>query len=204
MIEFLESGMIFRLDENNCFRIEKHPKARKSYRNCTQGVKACEFVTYANGRHVFVEAKSSAPQAPAGLIEDLTLNGCPIPKNWTVYDNYRTFLRNVCQKFIDSFSLLKAISDGCHGYSEKLNLTLAQPFSDIKKIEFVLILNIAGATNNKRESLVGLRDALVNEMRPFFDLWNISTDAMKVFWPEQAQIRYGFLIDLSVKSMVKK
>ncbi len=122
------------------------------------------------------------------------LNDARMPDNWTAYDNYTTFLRDITKKFVDSYSILRAISEGSHGIEELKNLPLPSTRVEKDKIEFVLILNLASdAGNVKRESLSNLRDALTNEMRPFFSVWNISPDAVKVCWPEQAQAKYNFL-----------
>ncbi len=193
MTEFLESGMTFRLDDANCFRVEQHELVKKSWRTSSQNNKACEFVTVINSRHVFVEAKSSAPKGSAGKVADLTLNGEKIPDNWTAYDNFTTYLRDISKKFIDSYNILKAISSGRHGRKSIEALRLPEVAVDNDHLEFVLIINLPdNAGNTHRDSLANLRDALTNEMRPFLEIWKISTDAVKVCWPEQARRRYGF------------
>ncbi|MBD5174360.1 MAG: hypothetical protein HDT06_00895 [Bacteroidales bacterium] len=193
MTEFIESGMSFKLSDDNCFRIEEHKLVRKTVKHSTQNLKACEFVSYVNNRHVFVEAKSSAPKGPAGKVEDLKLNGKSMPANWTAYDNFTSYLRDITKKFVDSYNILRSISEGYHGAEEKGELKLPNKNISSEKIEFVLILNLpSDAGNTKRESLANLRDALTNEMRPFLSIWNISSDAIKVCWPEQACARYGF------------
>lgn len=187
-----ESGMTFQIDENNCFVIEKHPLVTKGYKS-SQNNKACEFVTFSRDSHVFVEAKKSAPRGSNGNIDDLKLNGEGFPDNWTAYDNYTTFLREISKKFIDSYSILKSICEGHHGENEKKNLDLASKDVNNNAIEFVLILNIqAKEGNTKLDSIANLRDALTNEMRPFLSIWHISPDSVKVLWPEQAHARYSF------------
>lgn len=195
MMEFVESGLNFRLADNNCFRIEKHSLALKHHRHSSQNIKACEFISFIKDRMVFVEAKSSAPLNTNGKVEDLMLNGVKMPDNWTAYDNYTTFLRNITKKFVDSYNILRAISEGRHGIEERKNLHLPSTTVDNENIEFVLILNLpSNAGNVKRESLSSLRDALTNEMRPFLSIWRIPSDAVKVCWPEQAQTKYNFLV----------
>lgn len=192
-----ESGMKFQLEDNNCFRIEKHALANTNCRNSTRNNKACEFIIFKNGLHVFVEAKSSAPKSPAGNVSDLKLNGNPMPNNWCAYDNYTTYLRDIAKKFIDSFNILHAIAVGRHGDHERNTINLPQVKPDNDKIEFVLVLNIPSVAGNVvRESLAHLNDALTNELRPFLKTWNISTTAVKVFWPEQAHKRYNFLPEI--------
>lgn len=193
MIEFDESGMRFSLDNDNCFRAERHPLATRGYKTSTQNLKACEFISYINGRHVFVEAKSSAPQKRNGSVDDLMLNGKPMPENWTAYDNYTTFLRDITKKFVDSYTILRAIREGHHGQAEKDGLHLPDKPVDNGLIEFVLILNIRDdAGNVVRDAFANLKDALTNEMRPFLNVWRISSASVKVCWPGAAQ-HYGFL-----------
>ena len=43
------------------------------------------------------------------------LNDKHMPKNWIAYDNYRTFLRDIAKKFIDSFYILRALTEYRHG-----------------------------------------------------------------------------------------
>ncbi|MDE6315849.1 MAG: hypothetical protein K2L71_05220 [Muribaculaceae bacterium] len=197
MIEFEESGLTFRLDEDNCFRVEQHPLANRGYKTSTHNIKACEFISYINGRHIFVEAKSSAPRKRNGSVDDLTLNGNPMPDNWTAYDNYTTFLRDITKKFVDSYSILKAIREGLHGQDAKDGLHLPDKTVSNSQIEFVLILNIRdNAGNVVRDSFANLKEALTNEMRPFLNVWKISSNAVKVCWPGAAR-HYGFLTELN-------
>ena len=81
MIEFEESGLQFRLSDDNCFRIEKHRLALKHHRYSSQNIKACEFISFIKGRMVFVEAKSSAPVTTPGKVEELMLHGEKMPDN---------------------------------------------------------------------------------------------------------------------------
>ena len=192
MIEFEESGLHFQLPDSNCFRIEKHPLVCKGYRS-TQNLRACEFVTHLNGRFVFVEAKSSCPKGPSGNVGNVKLGNAELPPNWTIYDNYTTFLRHISKKFVDSYHILRAIYEGYHGEDEKKNLNLTVTGIKNSPIEFVLVINIPENSGNTiKESLAPLKDALTNEMRPFLKLWNISTASVKVMWPEQCN-RYGFM-----------
>lgn len=197
-MEIEESGMLFQLDDDNCFHIEKHSLADTNCRNSTRNNKVCEFITFAYNRHVFVEAKSSAPKGRSGCVSDLMLYGKSMPKNWTAFDNYTSYLRDIAQKFIDSFNILHALSIGRHGEREILQIKLPEFHPNKSAVEFVLILNIPSSVGNVvRESLSPLRDALINELRPFLKTWRIPTDSVKIFWPEQAQFRYNFLPDIS-------
>lgn len=114
-MEIIESGMTFILEDNNCFHIEKHALGKTNCKRSTRNNKVCEFITFAHNRHVFVEAKSSAPKGPSGNVADLQLNGNPMPDNWRAFDNYTTYLHDIAQKFIDSFHILQAIAVGRHG-----------------------------------------------------------------------------------------
>lgn len=192
MIEVKESGLTFNLDDDNCFRVEEHPVVRRKYGGSSQGNKACEFVTVVDGRHIFVEVKSSAPKGRTGYVRDLTLNGAPMPENWTAYDNYTTYLHDITKKFVDSYHLFRSVAEGNHGPCESLNLPEHKLERD--RIEFVLIVNIPTEVRAAvKDSFANLKDALTNEMRPFLVMWGISTAAVKVFWPEQARDRYHFL-----------
>lgn len=191
-----ESGMVFRLPDDNCFPVEKHHLAKASWQTTSQNIKACEFVTYDNDKHVFVEAKSSAPLGRNGNVGDLRLNGKKLPDNWTAYDNYTTFLRNITKKFIDSYYILRALSEKRHGVNglEDINLPVKTVNND--NVEFTLIVNLQeNAGNVSKQSFAQLKEALTNEMRPFLHIWNISTDSVKVLWPSIARRRYSFEID---------
>ncbi|MDE6026899.1 MAG: hypothetical protein K2G23_02375, partial [Muribaculaceae bacterium] len=68
-----ESGMIFEFAENNCYRIEDDPLVKKSNCASTLNNKGCECVSFIDGHHCFIEAKSSAPRNRSGDIKDVLL-----------------------------------------------------------------------------------------------------------------------------------
>lgn len=188
MIRFVESGMSFEFDENNCFRIELDDLVSKqSYHNSSQNIKACECVTVIDGNHCFIEAKSSAPRKPFAKVNELTLHGQSIPKNWEAYDNYQKFLRDISKKFIDSFSLLKSITEGRHGIERMESLPLYSKYLSLDQIRFILIVNLNTSKNVDKQSMSLLKDAITNEMRPFLKIWNIPDKSVKVALPGDAK-----------------
>lgn len=186
MIEIEESGLIFELADDNCFRVEQHRLVTRGCRNCTQNNKACEFITYLNNRHVFVEVKQSAPQKVDASRKP------NLPHNWVVYDNYETYLRTISKKFADSFYILTSLADGNHGKCQEPLIENTR--INLHHIEFILILNPSNTlTSAEKDGIAVLRDSLVNEMRPFLNIWNISPDSVKILLPYQAHNKYGFI-----------
>lgn len=185
MMEFEESGMIFEFDPANCFRVEEDPLVKRSQCASTSNIKACECVSYINGVHCFIEAKSSAPKMSLGNKEDLRLNGKIVPPTWEIYDNYQHFLRDISKKFQDSFYILRSLTEGVHGEEGKKRVTIEKAHVKKEAIRFILVLNFQGKPVDK-QGLATLQDALKNEMRPFLNLWKISDTSVKVAMPEDA------------------
>ncbi len=184
MMTLRESGLIFEFEESNCYCIEDDPLVHK-----TSNIMACECVSIIGGRHYFIEAKKSAPQGPNGDTKKVTLEGNPLPSNWKVIDNYRNYLREISKKFIDSFSLLKAIMEKRHGEERQKGIHLPEKTLDLSKLRFVLVLNLPenpGISIDKQR-MVTLQDALKNEMRPFLSIWNIPDTSVKVVLPSDAK-----------------
>ncbi|MDE7388586.1 MAG: hypothetical protein K2M97_04965 [Muribaculaceae bacterium] len=189
MISITESGMTFELAEDNCFQIELDPLVKKKHFDSTSNVKGCEFVTVVNGHHCFIEAKQSAPAGSNGNVRDLRLNGGPVPDNWTIFDNYRSFLRDISRKFIDSLHVLTSLSAGRHGKQRRDNITLPIRIPDPDKLRFILIVNLGQKQmqNFDKQQMASLNDALKNEMRPFLSIWNIPDTSIKVALPDDAR-----------------
>ena len=160
---------------------------KQSFHNSTQNIKACECVSVIGCNHCFIEAKSSAPRKPFARVNELTLHGQAIPKNWEAYDNYQKFLRDISKKFIDSFSILKSITEGRHGRTRMEALPLFQKNLSLDHIRFVLIVNLNTTKNVDKQSMSLLKDAITNEMRPFLKIWNIPDKSVKVVLPYDAK-----------------
>lgn len=188
MKSFNESGMVFVFDDSNCYCIEHDPLVEKLKSSGTSNNKGCECVSFINGCHYFIEAKSSAPRGRSGEIKDVRLKGKPLPNNWEIYDNYQHFLREISKKFIDSFFILRSLIEGVHGEKRLEEVTIEEKRLKYAAIKFVLILNLhlpVGKTVDKQD-LVNLQDALKNEMRPFLSIWKIPDKSVKVVIPSDA------------------
>lgn len=190
LITFEESGLAFKFEDDNCFIVENDPLVRsQDSRKSTQNNKACECVTFINNYHCFIEAKQSAPRGPECSVKDLRLHGLPVPPNWEIYDNYHKFLREIAKKFIDSFIILKAITEGRHGIERLSRLPLPTKKLDIDKIRFILIVNLGNRNtrNVDKEGLNSLQQAIRTELSPFLKTWNIKERNIKVVLPEDAE-----------------
>ena len=188
MISFEESGMKFVFADDDCYCVEHDPLVTKGCDSSSRNLKACECVSVINGRHCFIEAKSSSPRGPNGSVSDVKLNDAPLPDTWRVYDNYRTFLRDISQKFTDSLAIIQAVGAGRHGADRAKTLGKVGGKISWGAVRFILILNIKVAPGKavEMDGLQNLQDALKGEMRPFLKLWNIPDTAVKVVTPEQA------------------
>lgn len=194
MIRFTESGMDFEFAEDNCFRIEEDPIVKgKSYKSTSNNM-ACECVSFIKGHHCFIEAKRSVPRKADGKVSDVILNSQPLPKSWEVYDNYQNFLRSISKKFIDSFHILRAISEGRQGRQRLEKLPLKVKSVNLDKLRFILIINFPVEKNIEKQELVTLTDALKNEMRPFLKIWNIHDSSIKVLLPIDAKTKLSIPI----------
>ncbi|MDE6410817.1 MAG: hypothetical protein K2K81_11340 [Muribaculaceae bacterium] len=183
-----ESGMIFEFAEDNCYCIEEDPLVKKSQCASTFNNKGCECVSFIDGYHCFIEAKSSAPRKRDGDIRDVRLNGKPLPPTWEIYDNYQHFLRDISKKFIDSFFILRSLLEGVHGAKRLKEVAIKEKSIKYDAVRFVLIINFPlreGKTVDK-QGLVNLQEALKNEMRPFLNVWKIPDTSIKIVLPEDA------------------
>ncbi len=200
MIEFEESGLKFRFDDDNCYQIEHDPLVMGGgFEESTSNNKACECVTHIDGKHFFIEAKCSAPRKDkAAKVGDLHIsdpdnpdNFIPMPKNWEAYNNFESFLRAVSKKFSDSFYILKAIDEKRHGEERRQQIALPTTKVNCDKVSFVLIVNFQLKDGEKvdRDGIAQLMSALQNEMRPFLNVWSIPPHSVKVVLPDDA-IKY--------------
>lgn len=80
MVTFMESGMTFKMEKDNLFRIEKSQEVIRM-----QSFKPCECVVRSGKFLDLIEAKSSAPNPHSGDKTD-----------------FNTFYKEIEQKFIDS------------------------------------------------------------------------------------------------------
>ncbi|MDE6380581.1 MAG: hypothetical protein K2L11_08925 [Muribaculaceae bacterium] len=188
MIRFTESGMDFEFAEDNCFRIEEDPLVKGKPSKSTSNNMACEFVSFIDGYHCFIEAKSSVPRKADGKISDVRLNDLPLPDSWKIYDNYQNFLRSITKKFIDSFHILRAIAEERQGRQRLEELPLKVKSVDLDKLRFILIINFPVKKRIDKRELVTLTEAIKNEMRPFLKIWNIHDSSVKVLLPTDAKM----------------
>lgn len=147
MNAFVESGMTFGpFDDESIFRIEKS----KMLSHCNN-IKPVEFVHLKKkNRLVFVEAKKSSP-----------IN------RENNEDNYEKFIREITQKFVDSFQLYMAgLLKRKSGY-EEISEKMMQ--ADYQKMNFVFLLIIKG---HEATWLPPLQKDLENRMRGFRSVWN--------------------------------
>lgn len=189
MIRFTESGMDFEFAEDNCFRIEEDPLVKGKPSKSTSNNMACECVSFINNHHCFIEAKRSVPRKTDDSVEDVKLNGHPLPKTWEIYDNYQHFLRSISKKFIDSFHILRAIAEGRQGRHRLEELPLKDKNVDLDKLRFILIINFPEDKYINKQDLVTLTEALKNEMRPFLRIWNIHDSSIKIVLPTDAKTK---------------
>lgn len=186
MIHFNESGMNFEFSKDNCYRIEEDILVKNCHCKSTSNNMACECVSFIDDHHYFIEAKQSVPRKADGTVKNVLLNGKALPKTWEVYDNYQHFLRSISKKFIDSFSILQAITEDRHGKQRLDNLPLKNKHMNLDKLRFILIINFPSGMNVLKQELVNITEALKNEMRPFLKVWNIHDSAIKVVLPYDA------------------
>lgn len=187
MMRFIESGITFEFEDENCYRIEDDPLVKKCHFKSTSNNMACECVSIIGDHHCFIEAKQSVPRRANGQVSDLRLNGMPIDKTWEVYDNYQHFLRSISKKFIDSFHILRSLTEGRHGRERCDAVNLPEKHLNFDKLRFILIINFPSNKNVLKGELANLTDALKNEMRPFLNTWKIHDSAIKVVVPADAK-----------------
>ena len=189
MIAFEESGLKFVFDDDNCYRVENDPLVINGTGNSSSNNMACECISIIDEKHCFIEVKKSAPQSPGGNVKDLILNGKPMPKNWVAYDNYKAYLRDISKKFIDSFYILRALTEKRHGKERFDSLNLPNKSINLDKLRFILIINLQLPPNKNvdKQALSNLQDALKNEMCPFLNIWRIADTAIKVVLPNDAK-----------------
>lgn len=157
-----ESGMVFTLDMNSAYLIEKSEKVSK-----LSNVKIVEFVQLSKKCIELVEAKTSAPN----------------PDNPENGKNIQKFMADIREKFQNSISLLNAaaikrrkeIFDELPELMQKYNWA---------KAEYQLFLIIK---NHKREWLPPMSELIKKEIKPFLTCWNIHEDRFKIINEEWAK-----------------
>lgn len=194
MIKLLESGMIFSFEDDSFFHIETE---KNKLISCRRHVKVCECVVCpGSGRHrdkvLFIEAKSSAPNKANCKIGNVTNDSRLISGNWRLLTPIDVFSREICQKFIDSFSMWQSFHDGFHQpKGHKINMP-----PNAHKVQrgdqplFILVLN-----NFNDTWLEPVKNAIEDEMRHFMQAWNISPTALKVVNQQMARDIIGLNVE---------
>lgn len=159
-----ESGMHFPYNPGQTFLIEKYVQGTG-----LQHVKSVEFIRPPKkGLIWLVEAKPSAPN-PAS----------PSP------ENFNTFINDIAQKAIDSFSILFSI------ITARRNVQLDNPPDPLTYLsaKYCLVLVIK---NHKSEWLEPVRNALQERLRHFYTAWDWGSCPVLVL-NEAMALRYGLI-----------
>ena len=159
-----ESGMNFPYNPRNTFLIEKHIKDAG-----LQYVKAVEFIRPQNHRLILlVEAKTSAPNPASAPPE-----------------NFSTFIKDIAQKAIDSFSILFSI------ITERRPAPRDTPLDPAKylRAEYCLVLVIK---DHESEYLAPVQEALREQLRHFSTAWSWGSRPVLVL-NEVLALRYGLV-----------
>lgn len=201
MSEMKESGLLFQFEDETYYDIETE---KGNISSCKQHVMVCECVVCPiNGKLkdkvVFIEAKSSAPNKANCKIGVVTNDGVEIdPEHWLLLSPLDIFARDICQKFIDSFSLWQSIHDKFH--LDKIKLPRhARKVKNGDHPIFVLVLN-----NFKEEWLEPVKYAIENEFRHFLHACNIKPTALKVVNHEMAREQVGLNVAPIAINDIKK
>lgn len=152
-IEWVESGMRFRFQEENCYLIETgHPYLDIK----SQGVRACDFVFLEEKTNktilYFIEAKSSTPNFSNSKY------------------NSSDFIKEITEKFLHSLLLILGIKLNRHyNKVDPLPLTIRNIDISVTKINFCLIIR-----GHKKEWLKDLQDLLRKNLRPIIKSFSLN------------------------------
>lgn len=183
-VEAEESGMKFTFKSENFFPIEALIKSQQGDFDC---VKTCEWVICPrSGRMedkiLFIEAKTSAPNCnncqPENIHSEITLSD----SNWKLLSPFDIYIREICQKFLDSYSLWQSLHDGNHETLRKSLPGHAHKCSKQRTPVFILVIK-----NFKEEWLQPILDEIKKQFRHFLRVWDISPTAIKVVTPRIAE-----------------
>lgn len=160
-----ESGMVFPVEEDNTFIIEKSGSVLK------RDLKSVEYVERRKwGNKVtlrFLEAKSSSPNA-------------------TNKDDYDKYISEIREKFQNSISIMFSSLSGRKGMEDVYN-ELPQGINTLK----VKTIDECGlclvVKNSKEEWLVPVMESLKKELKSIMRCWNIPDKNLKVLNEEDAR-----------------
>lgn len=154
MMEIIESGMAFRVDEKKTFLMEK-----SVFLDSINGKSKCEYITLSNEAELsIVEAKTSFSNS----------------KNKNDFD---ANIQEIEKKFDDSILILNTV---LLRHSEKIHeIGIPESFKkiDLRKVEYKLYLVIK---NHQASWLASVSDDLKSKMKSIFKLWGIADSSLKV------------------------
>jgi hypothetical protein len=164
----VESQMTFGpYKAGRCFHIEKSAL----HQNIEQDVKIAEFLLLRPSKHEapaiwIVEAKSSSPRPTGAAFR------------------FEEFIKEICEKMINAFSLTLAARLGRHGSAFD---ELPEPIRTIDlsyvRFRFVLVIN-----KHQPAWLPPLQDALNKSLRAHVKTWALGPSAVAVLNDESAQL----------------
>ncbi len=158
-MEFTESGMSFKFDDEFCFRIE----TSNVYQTVqTQGVKVAECLLLRKNQLWVIEAKLTSPQQ-------------------TTQPRFDEYIAEIKIKFIHSLTLFNSI------YIQRYdNNELSSKFKqlDLSKIEPVFVLIIK---NHQKDWLAPLKDELQKQLKLTAKLWNLKGAWIRLMNEQLAQ-----------------
>jgi hypothetical protein len=156
-----ESGIRFGpFHQRVCFNIEKS----KVYINIQDKLKIAEFILMPDTDQIsvwIVEAKSSSPQ-------------CLVNSD---------FIKELHEKFANSFSLLLAMRIGRHkAWEDELPESFKNFNPGSSKFSFILVIK-----GHKKDWLPPITECLKKTLKPFLSLWSISDENVAVINDKMAQ-----------------
>jgi hypothetical protein len=153
-MEFIESFMKFSFSDDDIFRIEEDELVKD-----VENVKACECVVLISENVALIEAKSSSPR-----IEN--------------EEKFQKFISDIGQKFADSLQLFSDIKSKEKGDEAFQRLPVNLQNTQIATEAYKIYLIIHG---HQLDWLLGLMDALRNELNDVVKQWNLRDSNIKVY-----------------------
>lgn len=158
-MEFIESYMKFSFNDDDIFRIEEDELVRNA-----NGFKSCECVVLISENVALIEAKSSAPRIDNE-------------------EKFQNFISEIRQKFADSLQLFNDIKSKAKGEEVFQRLPINLQNTKIPSEAYKIYLIIHG---HKSDWLLGLIDALRQELKDVVEQWNLLDSNIKVYNEESA------------------
>ncbi len=158
-MEFIESGMTFKFDDELCFRIEASSIYKKLE---NQGVKVVECLALRKNQLWLIEAKVTSPQQ-------------------TTQPRFDEYITEIKTKFIHSLTLFSSIyiqrydNNELSSQFQTLNLSQMDPV-------FVLIIK-----NHQEDWLAPLKDELQKQLKLTAKLWNLKGAWIRLMNEQLAQ-----------------